>query len=185
MTDNLLVESIFNACFGESERTCLVGGWDEPEYVSWDRCFRERGAGALAEIRYRADFVASAFHEVAHWCIAGKARRMQDDFGYWYAGDGRTATEQAVFCGVEARPQAVESFFHQAWGSTFHVSFDNLDGEAIDEQPFRHAVAEEQRLRRYGLPPRAQRFVRALGSYKNKLSADFYCKPCTASFVHV
>jgi elongation factor P hydroxylase len=164
------VEAIFAQCFAESERTRLVGGFDEPEYVSWQRCAREYGPSALAEIRYRADFVASAFHEVAHWCIAGRARRQQDDFGYWYADDGRSAKQQHIFCGVEVRPQAVESFFHAAWGSTFHASFDNLDGETIDEQPFRDAIATEQAsIREKGLPPRAARFAEALKYWERRL----------------
>ena len=158
-----LVEAIFLSCFGLSERTRLVGGWEEPEYVSWQRSGVEHGEGAYAEVRYRADFIASAFHEVAHWCIAGRERRLHDDFGYWYAGDGRDAAQQQIFCDVEARPQAVESFFHEAWGSTFHASFDNLDGEAIDERPFRQAIARErQHIMNNGLPPRAAQFYAAL-----------------------
>ncbi len=42
----------------------------------------------------RTDFFASALHEISHWCVAGKARREQVDFGYWYCPDGRDAMTQ-------------------------------------------------------------------------------------------
>ena len=167
LTVSSQVEAIFAHCFEKSQQTRLVGGWDEPEYLCRKTTSAHQGENALAEIRYRADYVASAFHEVAHWCIAGRERRQLDDFGYWYAADGRDAAQQQQFCAVEARPQAIESFFHAAWGSTFNPSFDNLDGEAIDGAPFLAAIGREQGLiREHGLPPRAQVFAAALADWE-------------------
>ena len=59
----------FNLRFGVSEGTILVGGADEPYY--------EPGSPNI--IYFREDFVRSALHEVAHWCVAGAARRTLPD----------------------------------------------------------------------------------------------------------
>src|SRR3546814_2809228 len=48
---------------------------------------------------------------VAHWCLAGAARRRQDDYGYWYAADGRDLEQQHLFEQVEVKPQALELLF--------------------------------------------------------------------------
>lgn len=156
-TEAHLIEAIFWRCCGERFQTRLEGGAAEPEYLPHD------ARDGIALIRYRADYVASAFHELAHWCVAGLRRRQLVDYGYWYAADGRNAHQQARFCAVESKPQAIESLFHDAWGSTFHPSADNLDGEAIDPRPFLQAIAEHRiHFERHGLPPRAARLVEAL-----------------------
>lgn len=156
LAHNAQVEAIFNVCLGQEHHTRLCGGAAEPLYQPAAGC-------SPARIWYRYDYVASAFHEVAHWCIAGYRRRQLSDYGYWYQADGRDAQAQQRFCAVEARPQAIESFFHAAWGSTFHPSFDNLDGEAVDPQPFLSALAQQQAaVQQRGLPPRAAVFAAAL-----------------------
>ncbi|TVR42661.1 MAG: hypothetical protein EA402_11285 [Planctomycetota bacterium] len=155
-----LIESIFWDCLGHKHYTRLEGGAAEPEYFPADTA-----ASRPARIVYRQNFIASAFHEVAHWCIAGAQRRKQADFGYWYEGDGRDQQAQGRFLQVEVRPQAVESFFHAAWGSTFHPSLDNLHGPAGDVRAFAQAIADErQRLQRQCLPPRAAIFAQALAN---------------------
>src|SRR3546814_12851389 len=63
---------------------------------------------------------------VAHWCLAGAARRRQDDYGYWYAADGRDLEQQHLFEQVEVKPQALELLFSDVCGLNFCVSVDNL-----------------------------------------------------------
>lgn len=154
----------FDACFRD-EHTVLRGGFPEPEYLPWR-------AGRPAELRFRDDHLASALHETAHWCIAGRARRRRYDFGYWYAPDGRDAATQARFLQVEVRPQALEWYLHAACGSRFHLSLDNLDGDAAAAEVHAFAaavVAAARDCRAHGLPPRLARLCAALGG----VPADF------------
>lgn len=150
--DSREIEELFDALFLARYRTVLRGGFPEPEYVP----------GEPHELRYREDFVASALHEVAHWCVAGARRRRLRDFGYWYEPDGRDAATQAAFERCEARNQALEAIFCAACGHPFHPSTDNLAGGGAASD-FAAAVGRERAtwLAR-GLPPRAARFERAL-----------------------
>jgi elongation factor P hydroxylase len=151
------LEQLFSELFRASCATVLEGGADEPEYLP------ARGPGQLARIRYRHDYVASALHEVAHWCIAGARRRRLPDYGYWYAPEGRDAAGQRAFEAVEVRPQALEALFAEAAGLPFVVSLDNPGRTDVDPAAFTVAVAAERlRLRRDGLPPRAALFRQAL-----------------------
>ena len=157
--DAAALVALFNATFATTENTVLVGGGAEPEYLP-------ATAEAPARIIFREDFASSALHEVAHWCIAGSARRQLHDFGYWYNPDGRTPLQQAEFERVEVKPQAVEWALSRAAGIRFHLSADNLasgpqgnDASAA----FRDAVFQQcQHYFANGLPPRAQRFFDAL-----------------------
>lgn len=115
------IETIFNTGVGRSYNTLLRGGADEPFYEA------PTSAQALATIWYRADYIRSALHELAHWCVAGPERRRQDDYGYWYAPDGRSAEQQRLFFQVEVRPQAIERLFCDALEIPFEVSVDNLN----------------------------------------------------------
>ena len=152
------IETVFHACFSRSFRVRLTGGHIEPLYLP------TAGVDSHAEIRYREDYVSSALHEVAHWCIAGQARRQQTDYGYWYAPDGRSPGQQAAFERVEVKPQALEWIFSNAVGIRFHISADNLNNEALS---FSTGFKEAGRTQVFtyldtGLPPRAGRFVQAL-----------------------
>ena len=152
------LELLFAACFRERWRTRLEGGADEPLYLPGTD-------GAPHRLCYRADYFASALHEIAHWCIAGPARRRQVDFGYWYLPDGRDAAAQRAFEMVEARPQALEWVFSVAAGVPFRPSADNLTGAGGDGAAFAQAVAGA--LHQYlenGLPPRAALFADALSA---------------------
>lgn len=152
------LETLFYRCFATSCHTVLSGGADEPLYTP-------ASFQVPACISYREDFVASALHEVAHWCIAGKARLRQVDYGYWYTPDGRSAAEQLAFERVEARPQALEWIFAQSCGVPFALSLDNIAGDigASGRGRFGSAVVREaEALRDGSLPPRARRFYRAL-----------------------
>ena len=154
------LERLFGDCFAQSYQTILVGGGDEPLYVP-----SASPETAPHQVIYREDYFASALHEVAHWCLAGADRRQQDDYGYWYAPDGRSAEQQAEFERAEARPQALESIFSEACHFPFNLSADNLDGGFGPSDRFRLAVEEaREAFSERGLPRRAEAFRRALKS---------------------
>lgn len=154
------LERVFAGCFAEKLHTRLRGGADEPLYQP----ALEQGNPHV--LYYRADYFASALHEVAHWCIAGAARRLQVDFGYWYAPDGRSGAAQQAFEVVESKPQALEWYFAKACGYRFRVSADNLEGvsgELPDVSGFRRQVYEQALgWQRDGLPGRAAEFFYGL-----------------------
>jgi elongation factor P hydroxylase len=152
------LERVFARCFEAAWRTRLEGGGAEPLYIPSHHLEAEPH-----RIVYREDYFASALHEVAHWCLAGAARRQLEDYGYWYRPDGRDADEQRAFESVEARPQALEWIFSEACGADFTLSADNLDGGGGPGDGFAAAVEQQKKkLEREGLPPRAERFRRAL-----------------------
>jgi len=149
--------SLFNQAFAESDKAELIGGAAEPYYQP----------GSLNRIYFRADYVRSALHEVAHWCVAGRRRRQLPDYGYWYSPDGRDADQQQAFFAVEARPQAIERCFCEAAGIPFSPSVDNV-GAQIEPQQLRRFEARIQewcdQYERTGMPSRAARFIVALRS---------------------
>ncbi len=154
------LEALFKQCFYKDYQTLLIGGADEPLY---------RPATSATEphcLFYRADYFASALHEIAHWCIAGVERRQQEDWGYWYCPDGRSAEQQRAFESAEVKPQAVEWLFSLAADAPFRISSDNLLGScarAEEGDAFTNAVAAQvQSYRQGALPSRAQHFVLAL-----------------------
>ena len=170
-----LVESLFSRLFYDAYRTRLCGGAEEPLYRPVSDC------GEDAVIYYREDFISSALHEVAHWCIAGSARRKQLDFGYWYQPDGRSSPQQREFEAVEVKPQALESLFSLAAQVPFSISSDNLSGETRDSNDFCRAVAEQrQGYCRDGLPSRAAAFYTALAEafYGPSLSSLQHAEAC-------
>lgn len=147
------LERLFRATFFDSHHTVLVGGASEPVYLP----------GRPHQICYTRDYFRSALHEIAHWCVAGAARRQQEDYGYWYAPDGRSADQQAEFSRVEVYPQALEALFCAACGHDFRVSLDNLNGDGGDEAAFAVMVkAKAQALLEQGLAERPARWCKAL-----------------------
>ena len=170
--------TLFNNCFATQYNTQLVKGDDEPIYLPADE---NRSYHAIF---FAHGFFSSALHEVSHWLIAGEDRRKRVDFGYWYAPDGRTSEQQALFQSVEVKPQAMEWILSQATGHRFRVSIDNLNGgfvnhafvtlhidnlkgEESDTQAFKLSVY--QQVKKYcdqGLATRATLFRNAL--------CDFY-----------
>ncbi|MDG1065503.1 MAG: elongation factor P hydroxylase [Luminiphilus sp.] len=168
-TNALLVENIFQQCFASDFRTRLVGGADEPLYLPGTEV-------SYAEIHYRSDFQRSALHEVAHWCVAGPRRRCLPDYGYWYSADDRDLTKQTAFFCVEAKPQALESFFCAAAGIEFTASIDNLSlkiPQGLLKQFHKQLRCEQNRFDRNGLPRRAARFSQAL--HQARQSGDTAC----------
>jgi len=152
---DILIE-LFDALFERREHCVLRHAADEPLYLPAE-------AGRPATILFAHGFFASALHEIAHWCLAGRLRRRWLDYGYWYQPTGRDRAAQAAFQHAEARPQALEWQFHIAAGSTFVPSVDNPGRVDIDTDGFHAAiVAEAALLQRDGLPPRARIFAAAL-----------------------
>jgi elongation factor P hydroxylase len=151
------LEQVFRECFAARWRTLLAGGAREPFYQP-----AANGDG-FHLLHYRLDYFASALHEVAHWCIAGAARRQLPDFGYWYEPDGRSAEQQRAFEAVEYKPQALEWFFSRACGYRFQLSSDNLAAPRGEDTTFALRVLEQARhWRDAGLPTRAGLFFEAL-----------------------
>ena len=157
------LEALFKQCFYKNYKTLLIGGADEPLYspaTSSDEPHR---------LYYRADYFASALHEIAHWCIAGAQRRQQEDWGYWYCPDGRSPAQQRAFETVEVKPQAVEWMLSVAAAATFRISSDNLLSMANNSEEdgdFYQAVAAQvQCYRQAALPPRAMQFFLAVAAF--------------------
>jgi len=149
---------LFDDLFAERYHVHLRGGADEPLY--------EPALGNRpAVIHFRADYFASALHEVAHWCTAGADRRSRLDYGYWYAPDGRDTVMQAAFEQAEVGPQTLEWLFAEACGYPFRPSLDNLAGGSDSAVRFEAALARErERRERQGLPPRAAAFRSTLAA---------------------
>nr|WP_300409816.1 elongation factor P hydroxylase [uncultured Alcanivorax sp.] len=155
------LDRLFRATFFHSHTTVLEGGADEPVYRP----------GNPHRICYTRDYFRSALHEIAHWCVAGPARRQQEDYGYWYAPDGRNAEQQAEFTRVEVLPQAYEALFCAACGHPFRVSLDNLDGEAGDERVFAMKVHDKAlSLLGNGLPERPRHWCQTLADFYGRTS---------------
>lgn len=144
----------FNYWFSHLNVTLFKGDF-EPEYFP-------ATSTTSARIQFAHGFFNSALHEISHWSIAGEKRRLLPDLGYWYAPDGRTQEQQALFEQVEVKPQAIEWLFATAFGRQFRVSLDNLNGEGGDGSVFKDQVyAQIQRFFKgeNKLPRDAQRFI--------------------------
>lgn len=150
---------IFNHLFQEQLETVLVGGGSEPVYLPKNTAQGRR----YHEVIFRLDYPSSALHEAAHWCIAGDERRLLEDYGYWYAPDGRTEQQQKAFEQVEVLPQAIEWVFSRAAGLKFQISADNLEAGGGPSNAFVEAVYQRViSLCEQGLPDRAARYASAL-----------------------
>ena len=156
--DQLL--KIFNDTFFCSHNTCLQKGAEEPLY-------RPAGDGQQYHcIAFTRDYFASALHEVAHWCVAGAARRQLLDYGYWYAPDGRSETQQREFELVEVAPQALEWMFSEAAGIKFRVSTDNLAMGGVASAEFKDRIyARVMKNCTTGVNARAHAFIMALQQF--------------------
>jgi len=163
--------NLFNANFSQSHNTRLVKGGDEPLYSpANDNCHYH-------QIIFAHGYYASALHEIAHWCIAGKERRLLEDFGYWYQPDGRNEQEQKTFEKVEIKPQAVEWALCIAANKKFNVSSDNLNGYQADTQGFKQSVYQQVLVYlEKGFPSQAQSFIKSL--------CDFYQTPFPLTAAH-
>lgn len=150
------IVQVFNQIFHPEYGTELKGGAAEPFYQVLP--------DGSTIIHFREDFTASALHEVAHWCRAGKKRRLLDDYGYWYEG-ARDALAQSRFEAVEVQPQALEWIFSMVLQISFRVSADNLQLIGYDSLPFRKNVRDAaEKFLSTGLPHRAEKFAVALNT---------------------
>ena len=170
--DEKQVIQVFNDLFGETLNTRLVGGAEEPLYRPADvTCDHHR-------VIFTRNYVASALHEVAHWCVAGAERRQLEDYGYWYAPDGRTTAQQSEFERVEIKPQALEWIFSAAAGLPFRVSADNLQAGLGASEGFKDNIhAQVMRYCEQGLNERATALVTALAAQvgtESPLGASHY-----------
>jgi len=152
--------AIFNDTFAEEFNTRLVKGGDEPLYSpANEHCHYH-------QILFAHGYYSSGLHEISHWCLAGKARRLLEDFGYWYIPDGRNEQQQKTFEQVEIKPQAIEWALCVAAQKKFNVSADNLSGFTADTGMFKRNV--HQQVRQYlkdGFPVCAQQFIDALAEF--------------------
>ena len=162
----------FNHWFSHLNVT-LVRGDFEPEYFP-------ATITTPARIQFAHGFFNSALHEISHWSIAGDKRRLLADLGYWYAPDGRTAEQQALFEQVEIKPQAIEWLYSKAFGRKFRVSLDNLTGDGGDGASFKDNVYAQVQQYFNGeaqLPRDAARFIKCIcacvRSGKTLQSAEF------------
>ncbi len=151
---------LFEKCFLQSFNTRLLKGGAEPEYIP------AANNQSFHQIIFTKDYTASALHEVAHWCVAGDARRLLRDYGYWYEPDGRDAEQQLVFESVEVKPQALEWLFARACNLPFRVSADNLDAQMGVSDAFKCAIVEQVKTYcRHGVNDRASKFIHALSDF--------------------
>lgn len=158
---------LFNVTFSKTENTVLVKGAHEPIYIPASVKHQSH------RIVFAHGYFASALHEISHWCIAGKKRRLLEDYGYWYNPDGRDATQQAEFEKVEVKPQAIEWAFSCAAGKSFRVSTDNLNGAPVNVQGFQKAVKlQVLHYLEYGFPPRAAEFIKVLQRFYQTRELD-------------
>jgi len=168
---------LFNDTFFEEYNTRLIKGGDEPLYLpanslpqshSLEMIEAANESCTYHQIIFARGYYASAFHEISHWCQAGEARRLLEDFGYWYKPDGRNEIEQKKFEQVEIIPQAIEWAFNVAAQRKFHVSSDNLSGFQSDSSHFKKKVFQQiQIFLEEGFPTRAQKFIEVLAQFYN------------------
>lgn len=177
-----LIIGLFDQLFRERLNTGLLGGAEEPIYIPAGLTAAEAGLSSVESyhrLYFRHDYLSSALHESAHWCIAGAQRRAQLDFGYWYSPDGRSTEQQQLFEQAEVRPQALEWIFSVACGQRFRVSADNLaSGQGVSHD-FVQAIVRQAQSWCTGdsLPPRGRLFIEALANQfdcTEPLSQDHY-----------
>ncbi len=151
---------IFNDLFSSKYNIRLEGGANEPIYLPTSSdCKTNR-------LIFRSNYISSALHEVAHWCLAGDKRRKMIDYGYWYNKDGRSNIEQKIFEEVEIKPQALEWIFSIASNNTFNISVDNLDDDTEPSYYFLKSISDQAHSWCIeSLPNRALLFVNALVCY--------------------
>ncbi len=154
------LSQLLNKNYLNAYNTEIIGGFDEPFYKAFE-------GGKPAQIQFSYDYIRSALHELAHWCVAGKERRKQDDYGYWYAADGRNQQQQNEFFKVEIKPQAIEWAFSIVLAVPFEASIDNLGTQVEGVEEFNHNLKKQ--LNEYvakGFPKRTQEILDLFSNYR-------------------
>jgi elongation factor P hydroxylase len=152
------ISVIFHDKFAISHEVRLRGGGKEPLYLP---ASRENSHNLLI---FKNNYVESALHEIAHWCIAGRERLKLEDWGYWYQPEGRSNEQQMRFMAVESRNQAVEWALCTAAGVRFRPSLDNpgwMDCEGRVQEFHNQIVSHLRGYLVHGLPERAGILYRA------------------------
>ena len=151
---------VFDDTFYASHQTRLIKGGDEPIYLPIDDTV------SYHRIVFARGYFASGLHEIAHWLVAGEARRLLEDYGYWYCPDGRDEQTQKRFEKVEVKPQAIEWALSLACGHSFRVSTDNLSGWQSDRDVFQANVYTQLcALINTGFNERTQKLLSALCAF--------------------
>ncbi len=153
--------SLINEKFLIDFNTVLVGGFNEPFYKSFHD-------GQEAQIQYTKNYIRSAIHELSHWCVAGKERRNLDDYGYWYAEDGRSQQQQDEFFRVEVRPQTIEWAISIIAGVKFETSVDNLTTLVDGVEDFKknlYLLIKE--FIKNDFPIRVRRILKLISNHRN------------------
>lgn len=149
---------LLNNQFLNHYHTEIRGGYSEPFY-------KASVARQKALIQFSHDYIRSALHELAHWCVAGKVRREHDDFGYWYAPDGRSQQQQNEFFQVEIKPQALEWAFSIVAGVRFEASMDNLNNSVAGADDFEKNVLNQlECFLEKGFSNRADQIIRLIAN---------------------
>lgn len=154
-----MLADAFNLSFGETYNVCCLGGFAQPEYLT---AAQTQGP---AQLRYTRDYAASALHEIAHWCVAGKPRLAQTDFGYGYLPPPRDNAAQQRFFALEFKVQALEAWFASGTGVRFVASADNFECSDEARTAFAQQIADAlQACKLSDIPLRAQAFTIALAA---------------------
>lgn len=142
--------------------TILVKGKHEPEYFAATDT-------EPAKIVFAHGFFASCLHEISHWCVAGQKRRLLNDFGYWYAPDGRNEQQQQQFEQVEILPQGIECLLTLACSKPFKVSKDNLFADFDTNQSTFESDVQAQAVKFWQTGEKLSTDAKVLLSYLTKL----------------
>lgn len=157
---------LLNTNYLDQFSTALIGGFDEPFYKAPTK-------DNPAEIQFSHDYIRSALHELAHWCVAGVERRKLDDYGYWYAADGRSQEQQDGFFKLEVKPQAIEWAFSIVCGVEFEASVDNLNNQVEGGDVFKQNLIKQ--LHWYldnGFSKRVNEILLLLAQHQNIVSVE-------------
>ncbi len=140
--------------------TILIGGFSEPFY-------KAHKGNISAEIQFAHDYIRSALHELSHWCVAGNERRKVDDYGYWYAEDGRNQQQQDEFFKVEIKPQSIEWALSIVCGIKFEASVDNLNANVDGVDKFEQKLKSELKLyTQNGFSKRVTEIIQVISKYQ-------------------
>lgn len=159
---------LINQHYLNDYNTLLRGGFSEPFY-------QPARQNLSAQIQFSHDYFRSALHELAHWCVAGEQRRKLDDYGYWYAPDGRNQEQQELFFSCEVVPQAFEWALSLVCGVKFEVSVDNLSNTTSGAEQFKLAVYEK--LKGYlksGFPARTESLLQVIYQARTGNAENLY-----------
>jgi len=155
--------NLLNNHYLNEYNTEIIAGFDEPFYQAATK-------DEKAQIQFTHDYIRSALHELAHWCVAGVKRREIDDYGYWYAQDGRNQEQQDDFFKVEIKPQAIEWAFSIVCGIKFEASVDNLHSKVCGVEEFEKNLKKQlQFYKEKGFPKRTAEILQLLTKFQSKL----------------